>query len=90
MPTKYSFGNLKSRGHLEDLVVDGRIILKWIWKTGWKGVCWFHVAQVRDQWRAVVNLLMDGKRREFLDQLSDCLFSRRDLLHFVINVFSPL
>ena len=29
-------GNLMERGHLEDLGVNGRIILKWIFKK-WKG-----------------------------------------------------
>jgi hypothetical protein len=26
-------GNLKERDHLEDLVVDGRKIVKWMWKV---------------------------------------------------------
>jgi hypothetical protein len=27
-------------------------------ETGWKGVDWMHLAQDRDQWRAVVNTVM--------------------------------
>jgi hypothetical protein len=38
--------NLKGRDHSEDLGVDGRIILKWIW--GWRDVDWMHLAQDRD------------------------------------------
>jgi hypothetical protein len=30
MPTKFRTESLDGRGNLEDLVVDGRIILKWI------------------------------------------------------------
>jgi hypothetical protein len=30
------WGNLREKGHLEDIGVDGRIILKWIFKT-WDG-----------------------------------------------------
>jgi hypothetical protein len=26
---------------------------------GWKGVDWIHVAQDRDQWRAIVNMVMN-------------------------------
>jgi len=33
---------------LEDLGVDGRIILELIRKTGWKGVDWIHLAQDRE------------------------------------------
>jgi hypothetical protein len=28
----FRFGDLTERNHLKDLGVDGRIILKWIWK----------------------------------------------------------
>jgi hypothetical protein len=43
--------NLRKRGHLEDQVVDGRVILKWIlkkWKRG--GREWCGLAQNRDRW----------------------------------------
>jgi hypothetical protein len=33
MNTEYWLGNLKEGGHLEDLRVDGKIILKWIFKN---------------------------------------------------------
>jgi hypothetical protein len=52
--------NLKGKGHLEDLGLDGRIILEWIlgiiW---WEGADWMHVAQDRDQWRALVITIMN-------------------------------
>jgi hypothetical protein len=28
-------------------------------EIGWEGVGWMHLAQVRDQWRAVVNTVMN-------------------------------
>jgi hypothetical protein len=37
--TVFSGGNLKERHHLEDLSVDGRIILEWVWKV-WDGSVW--------------------------------------------------
>jgi hypothetical protein len=33
-----------------------RIVLK---ETGWKGMDWMHVVQDRDQWRALVNTIMN-------------------------------
>jgi hypothetical protein len=38
-------------------------------EIGWEGVDWLHLAQDRDQWRAVVSFIKGG---EFLDWLSDC------------------
>jgi hypothetical protein len=46
--------------HWRDPGVDGRIILRWIfrkWDVGvWAG---FELAQDRDRWRALVNALMN-------------------------------
>jgi hypothetical protein len=48
--------NLKGGDHLEDLDVVGRAVLEWIiMKLGRKDVDWFHLAQDREQWRALVN-----------------------------------
>jgi len=51
---------LRERDHLEDLGVDGRIILRWIFKK-WAGVGmdWVDVAQDRNTWRALVNVVMN-------------------------------
>jgi hypothetical protein len=40
---------------LEDPGVNGRIILKWIFKTWDKGTVWIHLAQDRDSWQTLVN-----------------------------------
>jgi hypothetical protein len=46
------------RDHLEDLGVDGRIIVKLIFKK-WDGsIDWIDLAQDRDRWRALVNAVM--------------------------------
>jgi hypothetical protein len=53
-------GNLRGRDHLEDPDVDGRIILRWIfrkWDVG--GMDWIELAQDRDRWRALVNAGMN-------------------------------
>jgi hypothetical protein len=43
--------NLKGRDHLEDLSVDGRLILKRILgKNEVWGVDWIHLALDRDRW----------------------------------------
>jgi hypothetical protein len=52
-------GRPEGRHHLGDPGVDGRIILKWIFKT-WEGdMDWIELAQDRDRWRALVNTAMD-------------------------------
>ena len=49
MHTGFWWGNLRERDPLKDLVVDGRIILKWIFKKyGWK-FYWINPAQDGEQ-----------------------------------------
>jgi len=44
---------------LEDPGVNGREILKWVFKK-WEGsMDWIELAQNRDGWRAVVNAVMN-------------------------------
>jgi hypothetical protein len=44
---------------LEDPGVDGRIILKWIFRKWDGGLDWIDLAQDRDRWRAVLNAVMN-------------------------------
>jgi hypothetical protein len=60
--TGFWWGNLKKRNHLEDSDVDGRIILRWIfrkWDVG--SVDCIDLAQDRDRWRALVNAVMNSR-----------------------------
>jgi hypothetical protein len=48
----------KERDHWEDQGVGGWTILKWIVER-WDGRDWIELAQDRDQWRALVNTVMN-------------------------------
>jgi hypothetical protein len=59
MHTKFWLESLEGRQCSEYLHID-RIILKWIFmEIGKKGVDWVHLAQDRDQWRALVDIVMN-------------------------------
>jgi len=47
--TGFWLGGLRERGHLEDLKIDGRLILKWIIKNWDGGMDWIDLAQDRDR-----------------------------------------
>ena len=46
MRTGFWWGNLWKRDHLEDPVVDGKIILRWIFRRGdaaWTALIWLRI-----------------------------------------------
>ena len=50
--TGFWWGDLREIDSLEDLSVDRRTILKWIFnKVGWGGMDWIALAQDWDRWR---------------------------------------
>jgi len=58
--TGFWWGNLRGRDHLGDPGVDGRVILRWIFRK-WdvRGMDWIELAQDMDRWRALVNVVMN-------------------------------
>jgi hypothetical protein len=85
--TGFWWGNLKERGHVEDVGIDGRVILKWIlrkWDAGMDLSC---VAQARNRWpavvKAVMNLWIAQNAENIVSSCRTTSFSRRSLLHGV-------
>ena len=76
------WGNLNERDYLEYPGIDGRIILRWIFRKMDWGMDWIDLAQVSDRWRVLVNAVMNVRvtknEGKFLSTLG------RALLHEVI------
>jgi hypothetical protein len=51
--------NQRERNYLEDLGIDGRIILKLMFRKQDEGMDWIGLAQDRDRWRAVVHAVIN-------------------------------
>jgi hypothetical protein len=60
MHVGYWWESQKERDHQEDRDVEGLIILKCILRViRWGGMDWIDLAQNRDEWRALVNTVMN-------------------------------
>jgi hypothetical protein len=57
--TVFWWGDLTERYHLVDLGVDVRMILKWAFRKGDRGMDWIDLARDRNRWRALVNAVMN-------------------------------
>ena len=57
---KVLVGKPEEKNHWGDQDVDGRVILRWIFRK-WDGVVggWMELAQDRDRWRALVSTVMN-------------------------------
>ena len=60
MYTGFWWGNLRESDHFEDPGIDGKIILRWMFRKWDMGV-WteIYLADDRDRWRALVNAVMN-------------------------------
>jgi hypothetical protein len=59
MHTGFWWRCLRERGHLEYLGVDGRIILKWVFKMLDGGMDWIELAEDTDRWLVFVKTVMN-------------------------------
>ena len=59
--SRFLWGNQRERDHLEDLGIDGWVILRWIFRKcdGGGGMDWIDLAQDRDRWWALVNVIIN-------------------------------
>jgi hypothetical protein len=57
--TGFWWEHLRERDHWGDPGVDGRIILRWIFRKWNVGLDWIELAYDRDRWRALVNAVMN-------------------------------
>jgi len=59
MYTRFWWENLREIDNLEDPGIDRRIMLRWILRK-WDGsMDWIDLAQDRDRWQTLVNMIMN-------------------------------
>jgi hypothetical protein len=57
--TGFWWGNLKERDHFKVPGIEGRIILRWILRKCEGDMDWIDLAQDRDRWQVLVNVVMN-------------------------------
>ena len=58
--TGFWWGSLREGDHLEGQGIDGRIILRWIFRKWDVGACdWIDLAEDRDRWQALIKVVMN-------------------------------
>ena len=86
--TGFRWGDLSEGDHLQDLGINGRIILKRISKNWDGGMNWIDLTQDRDRWRAVVNAVTNFQVPQnsgvFLTSWGPVSVSRTALFHVVL------
>ena len=50
---------MRERDQLGDQGLDGRIILRWIFRKWDEGMDWIELAQGRNRWRVLLNAVMN-------------------------------
>jgi hypothetical protein len=58
--TGFQWGNLREKEHVQDLGVDGRLILKLIFKSGIGDVDRIDLAEGCDMWRSFFSAVMNS------------------------------
>ena len=61
MHTRCYWENQREADNLEDLGIDGRIILKWMLEKWDGGIDWIDLAQDRDRLRALANAVTNHR-----------------------------
>jgi len=56
--TGFLWGDMWKRDHLEDLGVDGKIILKWVLQQWKRGMDWIVLDHNRNMWKALLNAVV--------------------------------
>jgi hypothetical protein len=57
MHTAFWLGDLRERGNLEDLGVDGTVILKWIFRKSDRDMDWIDLPQGKKRWLALLHAI---------------------------------
>jgi hypothetical protein len=72
---KILVGNLTERDHPEEVGIDERIMSRvYLRERQWEDVEWIRLAQDRDQWQVLMNMMRSfglHERWGFLDSLND-------------------